>query len=66
MNDQPSMLPERPIHKNEMLLEIDRELIMRDRVYPKRVADRKMTQKTADRQIAVMRAIRALVERSEA
>lgn len=36
---------------------IERELRMRRRVYPRRVADGKMTQAQADREIAVMEAI---------
>lgn len=38
---------------------LKRELHLRGRVYPHRVADKRMTQAEADRQIAVMQAILA-------
>lgn len=38
---------------------IEREIKMRRRVYPRWVADRKMSQTQADREIAVMEAIAA-------
>lgn len=41
----------------EMLVSAKRELTMRQRVYPRRVADGKMTQKAADHEIACMAAI---------
>lgn len=43
----------------EKLAEIDRELRLRRHVYPSRVAAGKLGQKMADRQIAIMEAIRA-------
>lgn len=45
------------ISKQEKVQEIEREIAMRERVYANRVAEKKMTQAKADRQIAVMRAI---------
>jgi hypothetical protein len=45
------------ITKQEKVQEIEREIAMRERVYANRVAEKKMTQAKADRQIAVMRAI---------
>lgn len=36
---------------------IERELKLRRSVYPRRIADKKMTQALADKQIAVMEAI---------
>ena len=36
---------------------VERELRMRKKVYPRRVADKHMTQKTADHEIACMEAI---------
>jgi hypothetical protein len=43
----------------EKLAEIDRELRLRRHVYPSRVAAGKLGQKVADRQIALLEAIRA-------
>ena len=42
---------------------IEREIRFRRRVYPRRVADGKMTQAAADRQIAVMESVKATLER---
>ncbi len=42
---------------HDMIGEVERELRMRQQVYPRRVAERKMRQAEADRQIAVMRAV---------
>ena len=39
------------------IIEIDREIKMRQHVYPRRVADRKMSQAAADKHIAAMRAV---------
>ena len=41
----------------QMLAECNRELSMRAKVYPERVASRRMTQATADRQTNVMVAL---------
>lgn len=46
-----------PISVADMVLECERELIMRRKVYPRRVENRTMRQGDADRQIAVMQAI---------
>jgi hypothetical protein len=43
---------------HDMLTEIERELAQRRRVYPRLIAAGKMSQATADRQIAIMEAIR--------
>lgn len=43
----------------DMISEVEREIAMRQRVYPRRVSERKMRQSEADRQIAVMRAVLA-------
>ena len=42
---------------------IERELRFRRRVYPRRVADGKMTQVLAERQIALMESVKASLER---
>lgn len=42
---------------------IERELRFRRHVYPRRVADGKMTQVLADRQIALMESVKASLER---
>ena len=39
------------------IIEVDREIKMRQHVYPRRVADRKMSQAAADSHIAAMRAV---------
>jgi hypothetical protein len=36
---------------------VEREIRMREQVYPRRVGDRKMKQEAADREIAAMRAV---------
>jgi hypothetical protein len=41
---------------------VKREIAMRERVYPRLVWARKMKQATADRELAVMRAVLATVE----
>lgn len=41
----------------DMIRECEREIIMRRKVYPRRVENRTMRQGDADRQIAVMQAI---------
>lgn len=46
-----------PITLYEQIQAVERELAMRRKVYPRRVADRKMTQAKADREIAAMEAI---------
>lgn len=45
-----------PITTHEMIAEIEREIVMRERVYPRWVADGKLKQAKADRQIAILRA----------
>jgi hypothetical protein len=45
------------VHQSEKIAELTREIAMREQAYPRRVAEKKMTQAKADRQIAVMRAI---------
>lgn len=36
---------------------VEREIRMREQVYPRRIAERKMKQAQADREIAVMRSV---------
>lgn len=45
---------------------VDRELGFRRRVYARRVADGKMTQVAADREIALMEAVRETVDKAAA
>lgn len=45
-----------PITTHEMVTEIEREIAMRERVYPRWIADGKLKQAKADRQIAILRA----------
>ena len=42
----------------DLLAEVDREIKMRQHVYPRRVAEGKMAQTSADRQIALMQGAR--------
>jgi hypothetical protein len=42
----------------EQLACVDREISMRERVYARWVAEKRMTQKTADKEIEGMRAVR--------
>jgi hypothetical protein len=46
-----------------MIAEATRELALRRSVYPRRVEEKKMTQRRADRQIAVQLAIINVLER---
>jgi hypothetical protein len=48
---------------DEMIAEATRELALRRSVYPRRVEEKKMTQRRADRQIAVQLAIINVLER---
>lgn len=45
---------------HDYILELDRELRMREQVYPGRVRTRKMTQAAADRKTELMRQVRAI------
>lgn len=52
-----------PVSSVEQQIEcVKREIGMREHVYPRRVADRKMTQALADRELATMRAVLATLE----
>lgn len=46
----------------EQIAEVKREIAMRKRVYPRRIADARMTQEQADRQIAAMEAVLATLQ----
>jgi hypothetical protein len=46
-----------PIPLAEQIQAVEREIALRRRVYPRRVADRRMSQALADKQIAVMTAV---------
>jgi hypothetical protein len=47
---------------NEMIIELDRELVMRERVYSRQVLEGRMNQNTATFRINTMKAIRQAVE----
>jgi len=47
------------ITREEKRAEIGREIALRQRVYPRWIADRKITQQDADRQMAILVAIQA-------
>lgn len=51
MNQQTISIP-------EQLACVEREIKMRERVYPRCVADKRMTQAKADHELAAMRAVR--------
>lgn len=46
-----------PISLDEMIVEIEREIALRQRVYPYRIAQRKLSRARADRQIEIMREV---------
>lgn len=48
-----------PITVDDMIAEIERELKQRSRVYPRLVSSGKLAKDRADRQVKVMRAVRA-------
>lgn len=47
----------------EQLDAVERELRFREYVYPRRVADGKMSRAEADRQVAVMQAVHATLQK---
>jgi hypothetical protein len=49
------------VTKREMIAELEREIGMRRTVYGRRIADRKMSPAIAERQIAVMERVLAVV-----
>lgn len=53
----PDLFTDQPIPVEEKVATLRREVNMRESVYPRQVAAGKMRQVTADRQLAVMRAI---------
>jgi hypothetical protein len=46
----------------DLILCAERELRMREKVYPRQVANRRMSQKTADREILLMQRIVKMLE----
>ena len=52
-----------PITQADMLAEIDREIALRQRVYPRAIAAGKLKLQKADRQMAVMEAVREQIAR---
>lgn len=51
-----------PIGLDEQIVSVEREIVMRQNVYPRRVSDRKMTQQKADKEIAAMQAVLATLK----
>jgi len=47
----------RPVTLDEQIAAVLREIRLRERVYPRQVFNRKMTQKTADRELVLMQAV---------
>lgn len=56
------LFPDATIPLAAQVAEVERELRQRERVYPRLVADKRMTQAAADRQTAVMRAVLATLK----
>jgi hypothetical protein len=50
----------------EQIREVQREIGQRERVYPRMIANGQLTRKRADRQIAVMKAALATLEKLQA
>jgi hypothetical protein len=46
-----------PVTLEDQVKCVEREISMRERVYPRWVADKKLTQSTADRELNAMRAV---------
>jgi hypothetical protein len=46
-----------PVTTHEMIVELEREIALRRHVYPRWVADKRLSQDKADRQIAVLEAV---------
>jgi hypothetical protein len=55
-----------PVSIEEQIACVKRELAMRHHVYPRRVADKKMTQALADKETEHMGAVLATLERLKA
>lgn len=51
-----------PISLVEQIACVEREIKMRQFVYPRRIAENRLTQKTADREIAHMTAVLATLQ----
>lgn len=58
----PDLLDPREYTLHEQIVEVDREIAMREFVYPNRVRRFKMTQAEADRKLALMKAVRQTLE----
>lgn len=52
-----------PIAREDMIVELKRELAKRREVYPKLVAAKRLPERRAERQIAVLAAVLELIER---
>ena len=59
------LFPQAPISTEALVECVDREIGFRRRVYPRHVAAGKLTQDAADRQLALMEAVRARVVESD-
>lgn len=53
----PDLFTEEPVPLLEQMLCVQREIAMRERVFPRMVASGKMKQRMAEREITVMRAV---------
>ena len=55
-------MADEPISVEQQIAAVQREIRMREHVYPRRISAGKMTQKLADRELAAMRAVLATLE----
>jgi len=62
MSDLFPDLPPVPVNKVMMLKELRREIGMREHVYPRQVAARKMTEGSAQERIRILKAVVAFIE----
>lgn len=53
----PAMLPLIPYTLDDQILTVQREIEMRERVYPRQVAAGRMTERKADHELQCMRAV---------
>ncbi len=53
----------RAVSMDRQIRAVEREIDMRKHVYPKRVADNRMSQQFADEEVAVMEAVLATLKR---
>ena len=55
----PDLLATLPVPLGDQIAEVEREIVLRRRVYPRWIADGRLTERKADAQIATMEAVLA-------